>query len=272
MKLDHAIGLGVAGNMTGHLEQAGEASDFVAVETKEAKAPKGMFPFYVPGHTGQLGAFPLSSDALRLPDFEANVQIEPEVALLLDLEWKDGQVAGVHPRAFAAYNDASIRRPAAKISEKKNWGSATKGVSAAWIPVDGLQPGGVMDSYRLSCFLLRDGTLHAYGEDSAVAGYSYFHGTLLDWIADRLNHQQDHGPLEHLAAHLATAGSPAQAVISIGATRYTTVGESTFLKAGDVSIVVVYDGNRFDDTAIQARLLAGDDQAAGLSVLRQRVQ
>ena len=32
---------GVAGNFTGHLEQAGEAVDFTNVKTKEAKAPKG---------------------------------------------------------------------------------------------------------------------------------------------------------------------------------------------------------------------------------------
>ena len=39
---------GVAGNFTGHLEQAGEASDFVNVKTKEAIAPKAMFPTYIP--------------------------------------------------------------------------------------------------------------------------------------------------------------------------------------------------------------------------------
>lgn len=39
------IGLGVAGNFAGHLEQAGEARDFVAVAVKEAIAPKAIFPF-----------------------------------------------------------------------------------------------------------------------------------------------------------------------------------------------------------------------------------
>jgi len=45
--LHQAIGLGVAGNFTGHLEQAGEASDFTHVATAEG-VPKGVFPFYVP--------------------------------------------------------------------------------------------------------------------------------------------------------------------------------------------------------------------------------
>ena len=38
------------------------------------------------------------------------------------------QVVAIHPRAFGAYNDCSIRRPnAKKISEKKNWGEESKG-------------------------------------------------------------------------------------------------------------------------------------------------
>lgn len=36
------IGFGVAGNFTGHLEQAGEAADFVAVKTEEAIQPKAI--------------------------------------------------------------------------------------------------------------------------------------------------------------------------------------------------------------------------------------
>ena len=38
MDLRDAACFGVAGNFTGHLEQAGEAADFVNVVTKEASA------------------------------------------------------------------------------------------------------------------------------------------------------------------------------------------------------------------------------------------
>ena len=48
MNFEHVIGLGVAGNFAGHLEQAGEAKDFVAVKVADAVAPKAIFPFYVP--------------------------------------------------------------------------------------------------------------------------------------------------------------------------------------------------------------------------------
>ena len=39
---------GVAGNFTGHLEQAGEASDFKNVKTLEQNAPKAIFPTFLP--------------------------------------------------------------------------------------------------------------------------------------------------------------------------------------------------------------------------------
>ena len=111
--LDGVIKFGVAGNMAGHLEQAGEASDFVAVEAAE-NAPKGLFPWHVPGAPGVLGADPVSADTLCIPAGEERVQQEPELALLCDLEWNDSRIVAVKPVAFAAYNDASIRKPAPK--------------------------------------------------------------------------------------------------------------------------------------------------------------
>ena len=48
------FGFGVAGNFAGHLEQAGEAVDFTNVESA-GNAPKGIFPWYVPGYDVLLG-------------------------------------------------------------------------------------------------------------------------------------------------------------------------------------------------------------------------
>ena len=60
------FGFGVAGNFAGHLDQAGESGDFETVVAKEG-APKGIFPWYVPGNDTFLGEFPLSNDALIVP-------------------------------------------------------------------------------------------------------------------------------------------------------------------------------------------------------------
>ena len=156
------IGLGVAGNFAGHLEQAGEAADFVAVKVDDKVAPKALFPFYVPNHPGQLGVFPLSGDAIFLPEAavsgDEKVQIEPEVALWCELEYAGEQVVAIHPKAFGAYNDCSIRRPnAKKISEKKNWGEESKGLAANLLPLTHFAAGCELDDYRIACYLERDG-------------------------------------------------------------------------------------------------------------------
>ncbi len=128
MKNLHFIGLGVAGNFAGHLEQAGEAADFLQVKTEEAVQPKAIFPFYVPSQTLPeteqfLSTFPLSENIIAFPQDADNLQIEPEIALICDVAYQGNQVISLTPTHFAAYNDCSIRRPnARKICEKKNWG------------------------------------------------------------------------------------------------------------------------------------------------------
>ena len=268
------IGLGVAGNFTGHLEQAGEASDFRNVSTDHAAAPKGIFPFYVPGG-GQhfLNTMPVSATSLALGSKTENHQIEPEVALLCHIQYAEKRVASLTPLYAMAHNDCSIRRPGAlKISEKKNWGPETKGTSNQMISLDRFEKGGILDDYRVACFLLRDGVLVEYGLDSSVTGYSYYGTRLVDWLIEKMNNQQDQGPLEHIAHWLDVASQPDYALISIGATRYTDFGENTFLKSGDVASVILYDAKQHTQDAIRGFADGSKDtNEPGLSVLRQNV-
>lgn len=245
MHNQHFIGLGVAGNFAGHLEQAGEAADFVNVKTTESVQPKAIFPFYVPaqdlGDFQFLSTYPLSSNTTSFPNDADNLQIEPEVALLCEISYQEGKVISLKPTHFAAYNDCSIRRPnARKICEKKNWGANSKGLAANWIALDKFEQGGNLDDYRIACFHKRDGVISEYGIDSPTIGYSYFHQKLLDWIIDRMNNQPDENPMNNIAEMLQKANFPKQAVISIGATRYTEFGENNFLQIGDTSFVVLY--------------------------------
>lgn len=275
-ELSNFIGLGVAGNFAGHLEQAGEAADFVAVKVTDKVAPKALFPFYVPSHPGQLGVYPLSGDAIFLPEAAVNgdekVQIEPEVALWCELEYEGARVVAIRPRAFGAYNDCSIRRPnAKKISEKKNWGEESKGLAAHLLPLSHFAAGCELDDYRIACYLERGGELHPYGIDSAAVDYSYFHGQLLEWAIDKFNHQQDEGPAEHIQGLLAQAGRPSHALISIGATRYTPFGETHFLQPGDTACVLVYPGSRHSESDIRAAIRSRQF-APDISVLLQAVK
>lgn len=255
MQNQHFIGLGVAGNFAGHLEQAGEAADFVNVKTAEAVQPKAIFPFYVPaqglGDFQFLSTYPLSSDTTTFPNDADNLQIEPEVALLCEITYKEGKVISLNPTHFAAYNDCSIRRPnARKICEKKNWGANSKGLSATWIALDKFEQGGNLDDYRIACFHKRNDVLSEYGIDSPTVGYSYFHQKLLDWVVDRMNNQPDENPMNNIAEMLQKANYPSKTVISIGATRYTEFGENNFLQVGDKSIVVVYHGEKYSHAEI----------------------
>jgi hypothetical protein len=243
------FGFGVAGNFAGHLDQAGEAGDFATVAAAEG-APKGIFPWYAPGNDGFLGEFPLSHDALVVPAVSEdggplNLQIEPEVGLACEVVWNGDTVVTLRPFALGAFNDCSIRRPGApKISYKKNWGPASKGVAAQFFEAHDLTPDGPTASLRLLCHLRTvDGVHHEYGVDSPLLGYSYYGEVLLDWIVERLANQKGspETPLEDVGALMVASGHPRHVLIGIGATRYTAYGERTYLKPGDEAIVRVYD-------------------------------
>lgn len=278
---------GVAGNFTGHLEQAGEAADFANVKTAEAAAPKALFPTYIPVPGGQaassdsavpafLRVFPFDSRTIIFPKGEEKLQIEPECAVVFDVEWKDGLVASLSPVCFGASNDCSIRKAGArKISEKKNWGPCSKGFSSHTIPLSSFCKGCALDGYRIASFLLREGKALPYGEDSPVAGYSYIWEKLAGWIADRLNNQKDEGPAEDVHAYLTAAGRPGRILVSIGATRYTDWGEHNFLHDGDEAVVVLYPGASYGPGDILRMVESGGPDTAGnagISVLRQTVR
>lgn len=266
------LGLGIAGNFALHLKQAGELEDFKDIVTEDENGPKGMFPFYLPDFEGPLGVFPLSSNSIRLPDTEQNVQAEPEVGLICNIGYEDGKVVSITPTHFGAYNDCSIRKEGAKkISEKKNWGDASKGLSNTLIPIDKFSKGGVMDNYRIASFLRREGNVFRYGEDVALSGYSYFYEKLIDWMIHQLNTQTDFGPLEPLSEYLKACNYPEKAVISIGATRYTEYGEKTFLQSGDEVFVVVYDNNIYCTNPIFSKVVSNALDVDGISALVQKV-
>lgn len=269
------IGFGVAGNFADHLVQAGEASDFVNVKTEEENAPKGIFPFYLPEHESFLGVYPLSSKDLMYPTNigEGNLQMEPEIALICEIQYENDKVIDLIPNYFTAYNDCSIRKPnAKKISEKKNWGENTKGISSQIIPIDTFERGGVLDNYYIASFLKRDGKIYAYGNDSAALTYNYFYTKLKNWMIDKMNNQEDFGPLENLASHIKNANYPKGTVISIGATSYTHFGENTFLQSNDEIYVCVYDKTIHSYEDILNHVTDGKKEINKSSLLHQVVR
>ena len=275
-KYENFLGLGIAGNFALHLDQAGEAEDFKDIITEDEAAPKGMFPFYLPNSNPFakeiLSIYPISSSALKLPPQNVNVQAEPEVGLICNLEYQNNKLSKIIPTHFGAYNDCSIRVAGAKkISDKKNWGKNSKGISDNLFEIDKFESGGIMDNFSIASFLRRDGEVHAYGEDVELNGYSYFYDKLSSWILNQINTQIDFGPLEHLSKYIQACENPNKAIISIGATRYTEYGENTFLKNGDEVIIVVYNHNSSSLTEVLNSINTSLYDNTKMSVLEQKV-
>ena len=104
------IGLGIAGNQAGHLNQAGEAEDFKDIVVVE-HAPKGMFPWYIPQHDSFLGVNPLSSSEL-FHNGETCLQPEPEMGLVVEFVYSDSSeqlLDGMKVIGFTSMNDCSRR-------------------------------------------------------------------------------------------------------------------------------------------------------------------
>ena len=244
--------------------------------TADEAAPKGMFPFYLPQPVSNakeiLNTYPLSSDTITLPKENVNVQAEPEVGLICKLEYVNNKLSKIIPTHFGAYNDCSIRVAGAnKISDKKNWGVASKGISDNLFIIDKFSKGGVMDSYSICSFLRRNDKVHAYGEDVELSGYSYLYEKLENWMTKQINTQKDFGPLEPLSEYISTCNNPQEAVISIGATRYTPYGESTFLKSNDEVIIIVYNAKNITSDDVIKSVQNSSYGNTNMSVLAQKV-
>ena len=266
---------GVAGNFTGHLEQAGEAIDFKNIKTAEENAPKAIFPTYVPAACVVppfLTVYPFNSQKIIFPKDEVKLQIEPECAVIFDAVWQGDTLTSLTPVCFGASNDCSIRKQGAKkISEKKNWGACSKGFSSNQIAANGFDSGCIFDNYRIASFLIRDNKVYAYGENSAVRDYSYIYKKLTDWMLEKFNGQKDEGPAEDIHSYLIAAGRPQKILVSIGATRYTEWGETNFLQNNDKAVVVVYPEAKYTPEQIFNMVQAEDFADKAVSALVQTI-
>jgi hypothetical protein len=273
MNLKEVIGFGVAGNFANHLEQAGEIVDFINVKVEEKTAPKGIFPFYVPNSETFLSTFPLSSNEIQMPKIGENLQLEPEIAIFCEIIYENEEVINLIPKKFCAYNDCSIRREGAKkISQKKNWGINSKGYSSNFIEIDKFSKDGILDNYHIASFVKRDGIVNIYGIDSPVLGYNYFYEKLIKWLINKINTQKDEAVLENILDLIKVANYPKETLISIGATAYTSYGESTYLQTKDEIFVIAYNAKIYSEKEIIELISKNDlNKKDNISILHQIV-
>lgn len=280
------LGLGVAGNVAGHMEQAGEADPAAHKADKKASTPAAIFAFYAPQaeNVGErflpdgssdgcdavnpktpaaarqqrrrLGPqdgwqFPVTNAVIDFPHLEgaSKVQVEPEIALLADIVYAPcgGKVERLVPRKVAAFNDCSIRQldGAEKLSEKKNWGFGSKGISLETFRVRSFKKGSLVDYLVLVSYVKRGGQIHQYSISAPARNYCMFHEPLLEWIVERMNNQKDEGKWENVSELLEACDHPTSVWIALGAGEYTTWGNENYLQPRDECLVVVYDEREF---------------------------
>ncbi|CBG39297.1 DUF5718 family protein [Helicobacter mustelae] len=250
--MKHLLGIGIAGNFANHLEQAGEADGFCNIAIDDEDGPKGIFPFYIPGHE-RLGRDCFDNHQLVLPqDPSLNVQAESEVGLECEIIYEGDEVVDLHPKFFMAFNDASVRndKKATKISQKKNFSPGCKGYGSK-IPIDKFESGGICDHFSIASFIEIDGAVHAYGECSPLTGYSYFYKRLICWLVNKLNNQKDEFILESFKDLVFKHQKPKTCIIAIGATKYTELGEKRFLHDGDKIFIAVFHNQKYTQQQIQ---------------------
>jgi len=249
------IGLAIAGNQAGHLDQAGETQHFKAIDSV-TNAPKGMFPWYIPDAENFLKTNPISSSKIKTCGNDP-LQPEPEIALVVQFNYTEGGenlINGIKLKGFTAFNDCSRRISAPKLSLKKNWGPHSQGMAKNVIKLEDFSAqSSILNQYRLGCYLIRDGKLNQYGEDTAAANYTYFNEQLVEWMITQINQQKDDGPLEELST-IMREKKPLYGVIAIGATAYVDFGNSDqkFLQKGDTVIITAYDGKLHSKEQIES--------------------
>ena len=268
------LGFAVAGNFANHLGEAGEADEFSVIKTEEKNAPKGMFPFYIKDHNSFLGTYPICDEIVLTHGREnENLQVEAEVALICDFVYENGKIIDLVPKYFSAFNDCSIRvNNGEKLSTKKNWGENTKGISQEIIKIDDFTEKGILNKYHITSFIKRDGIVHDYGMTSSVKSYSYFFEKLRIWMIDKLNSQDDCGPLEELTQFMTNAKDAKGILIAAGATAYTDFGKKNFLKKGDEIFVYVYNAHSHSYQDIMNDMCGMDTYLGQCSKLHQYVQ
>lgn len=269
---NRTYGLGVAGNVAGHMAQAGEAEATASDPNETAPAtPAAVFTFYAPHpHTidateeeviSRLERFPVTNAVIDFPCMKGggNVQVEPEMGLYVDIVYAPNgkSVERLVPRRVAAFNDCSIRHldGSEKLSEKKNWGFGSKGISLRSFRIHSMCRGSLVDNLVLASFIKRGGKIHQYSVNAPARSYLMFYDELLDWIVNCINEQEDTGKWEAIFPQLEKSDFPTSMWIALGAGEYTEWGATNFLQRMDESCVVLYNEEVFpngpDDATVK---------------------
>ncbi|CAE8631568.1 unnamed protein product, partial [Polarella glacialis] len=218
----------------------------------------------------------VTNAVIDFPTRGGNVQVEPEMGLYCDIVYtKEGDaVERLVPRRIAAFNDCSIRQldGSEKLSEKKNWGHGSKGISLRSFRVNSISKGSLVDRLSLVSYIKRGEKIHQYSVDAPARNYLLFHDDLMDWIVKSINTQINTGKWEEIFSQLVKSDYPTSMWIALGAGEYTPWGAANYLKPGDESLVMIYKEDAYPqgpDKDLVASLFEELDAPADIIPLHQ---
>jgi hypothetical protein len=243
--MKNTVHIGIIGNFKGHLNGAENVEEY--------DLPNGIFVI-----NNDVEDTITEGREIKYPAQGCKLDIEPEFVIRYQIQYVDGSISGLTPLALTIGNDFTIRDLSGsnKISERKSWGSRSKGINSLWWDVPAKINLTDMDHIKLVSYIERDGLFYRTtpivdSSDTKVFGLS-----LVDWIIDRVKHQSNVALYEEIFPVLARENFPEELVLYTGAPNYTEWGEANFLQLGDIVHVAAYDSVHLDIGKVSEKLFS----------------
>ena len=254
----NSITMGVIGNYAGHLSGA--------ENVQENEHPSGLF---VIDHN----ASSLTTDAIiHYPTKGENIDIEPEFVIEYDIIYEGEQVSQVRGRRMTIGNDITIRqlKDETKISARKSWGKASKGVYSQWWSLDSLAD---LSDISLISYIETNGECHLATQPLETHQIKLFGAALEDWLVTTLNHQGSHGMFDQLLPQLKANGYPTTLTLFTGAPNYTDWGKTYFLQPDDIMHIIGYRTSEYDHQEVMDLFASNNIQAVpNILYLKQKMK
>lgn len=223
------ICIGIIGNYYGHASGA--------ENIEEHPLPNGIFVIH------QQDAETLTSERVAIyPSEGSDVDIEPEFVVRCKVIYERGRVVDLVPQAMTIGNDYTIRtlEGATKISDRKAWGSRSKGINHSWWKESSFIDENCAENINIVSYIERNGKIHCATPIASCANTKLFNVELIRWVVNKINNQQDEGIYEQILPEFEKSGMPDELLLYTGAPSYSAWGEDNFIQRGDRVHIMAY--------------------------------
>lgn len=227
----NSITMGVIGNYFGHLSSA--------ENVQESELPSGLFVI-------DQNASSLTTDSImNYPSLGENIDIEPEFVIEYDIIYDGEQVSQVRGRRITIGNDTTIRQlqDAQKISARKSWGKASKGLHSQWWSLESIDN---LSHISLISYIENNGECHLATQPLDIENIKLFGQPLEDWLVTAINQQGGDGMFDPILPQLQANGYPKTLTLFTGAPNYTAWGKKHFLQPDDIMHIIGYQTTEYN--------------------------